>query len=204
MLPRWFRNRTDGYPLFFKPFTAFFKRIESRIKICTKPAYVLFAFEKSWQNNQPLRQPWHLNVDEMLSIVFELEWWARYWISNVSLFSWYGLTIKYCVLCLVSKKYHIYIYGEKQQFIVITIGAQSQQGNVIPIYVRSHTRSFQDRTSNFLAWKVFYQHPPPLQGVLQLQGPVYIDPIINVTRTKLRRLMRWLHIDAKNFIQIYQ
>ena len=66
----------------------------------------------------------------------------------------------------------MYIYGEKIRVINIPIGAQAQQGNVTQESIWSSTRSFWDRTSNYLAWKRFSQPPSPFQVFIRLQYPV--------------------------------
>ena len=42
-------------------------------------------------------------------------------------------------------------YGDQQQFITFTIGAQYQQGNMAPVSVRLRTRLFWAWTINSLA-----------------------------------------------------
>ena len=89
-----------------------------------------------------------------------------------------------------SLKYYIYIYAEKLLFIAITIRSQSQQVNMTPNSVRSRMRSFQDFANNFLSWKTT---PPPLLSKVCFYCEVQwlqIYHLINVTRTKLRRIMK--------------
>ena len=47
------------------------------------------------------------------------------------------------------EKYHIYIYGDKLQFIDIHIGEKYQQVNATPDSIWSRTRSLWDRMINF-------------------------------------------------------
>ena len=83
--------------------------------------------------------------------------------------------IKPCALRIIRKKYYISIYGEKLLFIDIPIGPQAQQVNVTPDSVRLRMRSFQDRMSNFLAWKIISQIPFPYHGILQLRVSVALS-----------------------------
>ena len=81
------------------------------------------------------------------------------------------------MLRLIRDKYYIYIYGEKLLFVAIPIGPQAQQVNVTPDSVRLRMRSFRDRTSNFLAWKLIFPNPFSLPWdalVASLSGSIYI------------------------------
>ena len=59
--------------------------------------------------------------------------------------------------------------------ITFPIGAQSQKGNLNNEYVGSCTRSFGSQGSNYVALRILFLKFPPLQGILQLQGPVAIS-----------------------------